>query len=242
MRKSTNLAILACSVLSAAGMGAGSASAAVLFSDNFNAGANAAWGAQRGTWAAAAGVYGTGDTNTSLSYSSVTTLPALTDFEVELDVNNIHNGGVWLRSSFSGSGVSGVLLHTGNAFTSGLYGFYWHTVVNDGVSGVLNYVPVDGLQGSDAHLRIAVAGDDYSVFLNGASSAIATFSTNMFASGMVGLYDTFAADPLQTYDNVVISDDSITPPTDGAAVPEPVTLSLLCAGFAGLAWIRRRRA
>lgn len=37
----------------------------------------------------------------------------MTDFTVEVDVNNWNDGGVWRRSSFSGGLASGVLLVTG---------------------------------------------------------------------------------------------------------------------------------
>lgn len=232
MRNPNNSIVLASAAFLALSLGLNSVDAAVLFSDDFDAGASAAWGNERGNWVATGGVYGS-ETETNLSYSSVTTLPSLTDFAVELDVNKVHNGGVWLRSSFSGSGVSGALLHTGNFATNTLHGFYWHTVQNDGISGVLNLTLVPGLQGSDVHLRIVVAGDDYSVFLNGGVTPAATFSTNLFASGAVGLYDFRAANPLQTYDNVKIFS---TQP-----VPLPGAALLLGCGLCWLVPSRKRR-
>lgn len=233
MRNPNNSIVLASAAFLALSLGVNSVDAAVLFSDDFDAGASAAWGNERGNWVAAGGVYGS-ETQTDLSYSGVTTLPSLTDFAVELDVNKVHNGGVWLRSSFlAGSGVSGVLLHTGNYSAAGLRGFYWHTVQNDGVSNPLNLTLVPGLQDSDAHLRIVVAGDDYSVFLNGGVTPAATFSTTLFASGAVGLYDSYAANPLQTYDNVVIFS---TQP-----VPLPGAALLLSSGLCWLGSLRKRR-
>ncbi len=71
---------------------------AVFFSDNFNTGASPLWGNEAGGWYASGGVYNAqSPSNNPLTYSS---LPYdLTDFVVDLDINNVSDGGIFLRSS-----------------------------------------------------------------------------------------------------------------------------------------------
>jgi len=228
-------ALLAASILAAP------AEAAVIFEDNFDAGASAAWGNQRGNWRDGGGVYdATNPSNNPTTYSDVTTLTDLTDFTVEVDVNDLNDGGIWLRSSFSGGSASGVLLVTGGSLGS-FNGFYWHTVQNDVFSGLINPQGFDGAQGSDVHLRVTVVGNLYSLFVNGSDTALTTLTTSLFTSGSVGLYDfspiSGASDPRgQTFDNFVVS---VRDPVPG--VPEPASLALVAAGLAGAAFLRRRR-
>lgn len=213
------------------------ATAAVLFADNFDAGASGAWGNEAGSWRAAGGTYDASvPDNNPITYSSVTTLPGLTDFRVRVDVNDVDDGGIWLRSSFNGGAISGVLLVTGgnngNADT-----LYWHTVVNGAFSAPTATSFLPGLQGSDVSLTIDVVGDDYSAFVDGNPVAATTLTTNLFASGSAGLYDfspiSGAAAPRgQTFDNFSISTFEI---------PEPVTGALFAVGIAGLALRRRKR-
>jgi hypothetical protein len=220
--------------------GSGPASAATLFFDNFNSGASAAWGNQSGTWRADGGVYdATFPSNGPNTYSDVTTLPSLTNFIVDVDINFLNDGGVWLRSSRSGGGIiNGVLLVTGGS-TGTNNGLYWHTVQNGSFSGILNNQTAAGLQGTNHHLRIVVDGDTYSAYLDGAVTPFTTLTTNLFASGHAGLYDfspvNGASDPRgQTFDNFQIS--------SADAVPLPPALVLFGSGLVGLvAVIRRRR-
>jgi len=215
----------------------GSASATVVFSEDFNAGASSAWGNERGNWRDTGGVYdATNPDNSPITYSSVTTLPGLTDFAVDVDVNDLDDGGIWLRSAFNGGTINGVLLVTGG-LTGSNSGVYWHTVQNGSFSGILQSVGSPGLQDSDVHIRIEVVGDFYSAFLNGSATPLTTLTTGLFQFGSAGLYDfsptSGAMSPRgQTFDNFVITDLSI---------PEPLTLGLFGFGLAGLAFSMRRR-
>lgn len=194
------------------------------FSDSFDTGTSVLWGSEIGNWSAAGGVYSASSPgNFPNAHSS---LPfVLTDFTVELDINNVQDGGVWLRSSTATGtsvGRSGVLLVTG---VGG--GLYWHIVLAGGSYGSsLN--PVSGLFTpgvSDPHLRIDVQGDTYSAFVNGAPTPATTLTTAAFASGQIALYD-FSG---QTFDNVSV-------------VPEPSIALLLSLGLAGFArGLQRRR-
>jgi hypothetical protein len=208
------------------------ASAAVVFSDNFDQGATSAWGNEMGQWRSVAGTYDASLPNNSPpTYSSVTTLPALTDFTVDVDVNNWNDGGVWLRSSIVGQAISGVLLVTGG--NGGTYnGLYWHTAVNGSYSGAMGLLALPGVQGSNQHLTITVQGNDYTACVSGQCSML---TTNSFGSGSVALYD-FSPRPAgddnpprgQTFDNFQVST---------SAVPEPSAWALL---LAGLPWVSRR--
>ena len=118
------------------------ASATILFSDNFDGGASAAWGDQSGDWRTTGGVYDAGNPdNSPITYTDVTTLPGLTDFSLSVDVNSVDDGGVWLRSSYNAGSISGVLLVTGGS-TGSNNGLHWHTVVNGAFSGIQQAVGI----------------------------------------------------------------------------------------------------
>ena len=219
--------------------GSGAASGATLFFDNFNSGASAAWGNQLGTWRADGGVYdATFPDNVPNTYTDVTTLPSLTNFIVDVDINFLNDGGVWLRSSRSAGGViNGVLLVTGGSSGSN-NGLYWHTVQNNSFSGILNNQTAAGLQGTNHHLRVVVDGDTYTAYLDGSLTPFTTLTTSLFASGHAGLYDfspiNGASDPRgQTFDNFQISSPDV--------VPLPPALVLLASGLVGLIALARRR-
>ena len=93
----------------------GQSLAATVFSDNFDSGASSLWGNEQGGWAASAGVYDSASPRTVPNARS--SLPFdLTDFSIDFDVNNLQDGGVWLRSTSapgSSIGQAGVLLVTG---------------------------------------------------------------------------------------------------------------------------------
>jgi hypothetical protein len=162
---------------------------AVLFSDNFDAGASVAWGNQRGNWRAEGGVYdAAAPSHMPETYTDVTTLPSLTDFIIDVDINSFNDGGIWLRSNFNGGSINGVLLVTGGHLGTH-NGVYWHTFTNGAFSAPINTQTQAGLQGSNVQLRVVVSGDTYSAYLNGSSSPLTTLTTNLFASGAAGLYD-----------------------------------------------------
>src|SRR5258708_29308281 len=86
------------------------AQAGVFFSDDFNSGASALWGNQSGSWTASGGVY-----RAHNGYPvNCNALPFnLTDYEINLDINSVADGGIWLRTD--GTGQNGILLVTRGA-------------------------------------------------------------------------------------------------------------------------------
>jgi hypothetical protein len=192
---------------------AGPVRAATVFSDNFNSGAKPDWGNEQGQWRAVSGTYdasipGNGGTH-PVTYSSVTTHPALTDFTVKVTVKHLNDGGVWLRSAYNGGQINGVLLVTGGE--SGTYnGFYWHVVQNGSFSSPMGLAAFPGAQGANLKLRITVHKNIYALYVGSSKTPLTSITTGAFASGSVGLYDyspnSGASEPRgQTFDNVVIS-------------------------------------
>jgi len=173
----------------------------LIFADNFDNGASPLWGNEVGNWYQNQGIYDSQNPNNApLTYSS---LPyVLKDFSIELDINNVQDGGVFLRSTDNNNGV---LLVTGGEIGTGT-GFYWHIIQDGLVSGVLN-PSVSGLVQpgvSNIHLKVEVVGDNYSVFLNNDPTPVTTLTTSLFSSGKVALYD-FSG--LQSFDNVKVYSD-----------------------------------
>ena len=214
--------------------------AAVLFADDFNAGASAAWTNDRGVWRDTGGQYdATNPDNTPLTYTAVGTLSGLTDFAIDVDVNTWDDGGVWIRSNFNGGAINGMLLVTGGK--SGAFdGFYWHIVTNGNSGGIVQEKAVAGLQESNHHLRIEASGNTYRVFVDNVLQDTFVDATSAYTSGFAGLYDfspiSGATSPRgQTFDNVVIS----TLPQD---LPEPGSMTLLALGLVGLWQMRTGRA
>lgn len=205
-------------------LGTATLAPASLFFDDFDSGASAQWGNQRGSWFAAGGVYDSQfPSNSPVTYSDVPYL--LTDFSVDVDINALQDGGIFLRSDFNGGSESGVLLVTGGFLGTGT-GLYWHVVQNGSYSGILNSVGglfVPGV--SNAHIRVEVVGNTYSAYVNGSNVAATTLVDNTFASGRAGLYD-FSN---QTFDNFDLN-----------VVPEPAGLALLGVGVVSV-WRRTPR-
>jgi hypothetical protein len=176
--------------------------AQTLFYDDFEDGADPAWGNEFGDWVAIDGVYtATIQTNDPPTYSSVTSLPELTDFVVEVDIIGVRDGGIFLRSHRCENGlVDGVILVVGG-WLGGYNGCYWHISDCNGYSAPLNQVDITGLQGSDVHIRIEVVGDIYRAYLDEETEPITTLETDACPSGRVALYEFFD----QSFDNVAIS-------------------------------------
>lgn len=197
---------------------------AALFSDDFNSGASSLWGSESGSWFASGGEYQAQyPDNLPNAHSS---LPfELQDFEFEVDINNVYDGGVWLRShENTGSvGVSGVLLVSKGT------GLYWHVVTGSSYGGILNSVGGLFAAGSDIHLRVTVSGDVYSAYLGSGTTPVTTLTTDVFSSGRVALYQ---YDSRQAFDNVALN--------GGGAVPIPGAGWLLGAGLLGLVGLRKR--
>jgi hypothetical protein len=205
---------------------AGQASGGVIFTDNFNSGASPLWGNEVGNWTASGGVYfAQAPNNFPNAFSS---LPfALTNFSVDVDVNSVSDGGIWLRSTAApGTNVG----NTGILFVTAHGESYWHIVTDGSSYGALLNIASGPTSGSNVHIHIEVAGDTYSAFIDGSASPITTLTTNAFASGQVALYDNSG----QTFDNVVVA----TP----GAVPEPSSLaSALIGGLGAVGYAARRR-
>jgi hypothetical protein len=185
-------------------LGTGVASpAAILFSDNFDSGASSLWGNNNGSWSASGGVYAATAPNNFPNAFSL--LPFnLTNFVVDVDIQGVTDGGIWLRSSpapGTAVGVKGVLLVLKYADLGGSGQIYWH-IVPDGSSygDALNVNVGSFAAGSNPHVHVQVSGDTYTAFINGATNAATTLSTSAFGSGQVGLYD-FSS---QTFDNFVL--------------------------------------
>jgi hypothetical protein len=185
--------------------------AAVLFSDNFDSGASPLWQNESGAWAATSGVYAaTAPNNFPNAYSS---LPFnLTNFFVDVDINGVTDGGIWLRSAAAPGavGVKGVLLVLKYAEFGGV-NLYWHIANGDSYGDSLNLVTGSFPAGSNPHVHVEVSGDTYAAFIDGATNPITTLTTSAFASGRVALYD-FSA---ETFDNFVLQ----VPGTSGVTVP-----------------------
>ena len=174
-----------------------SASAAVIYQEDFSTDARL-FGNERGDWGVAGGVYNAAQPgNLPPDYSA---LPFnLRDFSVEMDINGVSDGGVWLRSRDNAGRMSGVLLVTGGYHMSGR-GFYWHIVNDDSYGGATNHSAVVFNQGDNVHIRVTAQGDTYAVYLNGSETPATTLTTSQFPAGAVGLYD-FSN---QTFDNVKV--------------------------------------
>ena len=198
----------------------GFAQAGVLFSDDFNSGASPLWGNESGNWSDVGGVYNALNPASFApgklpAYSS---LPFdLTDFTIDLDINKIVDGGVFLRmSGNTPNTLSGVLLVTGGLGNTGL-GLYWLRIYDGKYKSVENqsrfFLSNPGKV--NAKLRIEVKSDNYSAFINDSLIPITTLKTSDFSSGRVALYDySYRNVSEQTFDNVTIY----------TSVPEPNTI------------------
>src|SRR5262245_40732885 len=199
----------------------------VVFFDNFTSGASPGWGNEVGNWTAVGGVYfAQAPSNSPLTYTSITTSigATLTDFAIDVDINDVRDGGIWLRSV---DNANGILLVTGGG-GSGFTGLYWHIVTGGNTGAILGLVTNLFTPGvSDPHIRVTVSGNTYSAFVNGSAVAATTLTTSTFSSGRAGLYD-FSN---QTFDNVTVT---------VASVPEPTTMSFLTLGLIGVFAARSR--
>ena len=180
-------------------MAIGEGEASVIFSDNFTSGPSPLWGNENGSWTSSGGVYyATAPNNSPNAYSSVPY--SLRDFSVDFDINDVSDGGVFLRATpVPGSplGVKGILLNL--KVPDGGSRLYWH-IFYDGTnaSPPLNVVYLD--YGTTIHVHVEVAGDTYSAFINGSADPAIVLTTSAFSTGRVALYD-FSG---QTFSNFVL--------------------------------------
>lgn len=181
---------------------------APVFTDSFTRGASSVWRNEVGNWRASGGVYSAhAPSNSPIARS---TLPfVFADCVIDVDINDLQDGGILLRSSpapGTALGVKGVLLVTGG-FTGTGTGLYWHVIETGNTAGsALNQVSGLFTPGaSDAHITVTVVGDTYTAYVDGVLAT--TLTTDLFDVGGVGLYD-FSN---QTFDNVVVDGDLVCP-------------------------------
>jgi hypothetical protein len=184
-------------------MSAPCAQAAALFCDGFKSHSDSAWGNQDGNWAIAKHkYYATEPSNDPLTYTDLVSYQSLTDFSIKVTVNEVYDGGIWLRSNWNGL-ANGVLLVVGGA-ASNYTGLYWHIVTNGTVSPPMNIVTLPGFGGSTAKIKVVVKGENYAVYVNGSRTAATTLTDPTYGSGSAGLYDNSAA-PQETFGKFCIS-------------------------------------
>jgi hypothetical protein len=186
-------------------LAAQSARAQVIFTDDFSAAPSALWGNQRGNWYVHDGVYDAQNPSNSPPTASLVNLP-LSDFIIELDINDVGDGGVWIRADADLQ--NGVLLVTGGGGfgggnPNGGHVLYWHVVTNGSYGPALNstgdIIQNPGVQ--DIHLRVEVIDNHYYAFMPGFLMPVTTLIDNTHTAGFTGLYDY----SVQTFDNVVIT-------------------------------------
>ena len=184
--------------------------AQIIFADDFSSGASPQWSNLRGNWTVSGGAYyATAPNNNPATFSGLTNV--LTNFSIDVDINLVADGGIWLRSD--ASGTNGVLLVTGgHGWGGGARGgnagrsLYWHVITSANynnppiLSEAFNVFSNPGVE--SVHLRVEVNGNLYSAFLNGSTNAVTSLveTNNTYAAGHVGLYD-FSS---QTFDNFVL--------------------------------------
>jgi hypothetical protein len=194
------------------------------FSDDFVPNESALWGNDYGSWGASGGVYQAGSPSTYPNARSL--LPyALTDFEFEVDINDVSDGGIWARATNAPGTSVGA---TGVLFVTAHQKLYWHIVpTGSGYSSMLSETST-GLYntGDDISIRLTVSGNTYSAYLNGSAIPATTLTTTQFSQGQVGLYDYSG----QTFDNVKLT-----------VIPEPASLGLVALGMVGLGVLQQRR-
>jgi hypothetical protein len=213
---------------------------ATTFSDNFDAGANAAWGNELGNWTASGGTYSAQNPSWIPSGRSLVTGTSWSDFTLDVVVNNpttigdvggIHEaGGVLLRAAnnpASPLGVDGVLFVWAHAPTLEMY---WHVLLPGQTCCPSLWGPAYGLvqfgpAPASFSLHIEVKGDFYSAFVNGL--LITSLNNSEFSSGQVGLYS--SGPQAQSFDNFSVSE-----------TPLPGALPLFATGLGALGLMIRR--
>jgi hypothetical protein len=162
-----------------------------LFTDEFKP--SDLWGNESGEWLV--GYFAKNPSHNPLAYTS---LPYdLTNFEIEVDIKNIKDGGIFLRSSYQDGYISGVFLVTGGHGGTGT-GLYWqvaHNCKDFSAVGPNVTAPTNEVTGlftpgeSDARIRIVVQGNIYSAYVDDDPVPKTTLINNDFTSGKVALFN-----------------------------------------------------
>jgi len=188
--------------LAAAWLAVTPALAAETFCDSFRTKNDPAWGDQGGSWTVAGRkYYATAPDNNPLTYTDLVNYQSLKNFTVNVTVNDVYDGGIWLRSQFNAGAPNGILLVVGGACSS-YTGLYWHVVTNGDAGQCLNLANVSGLEGSKAKVKVVVKGDTYTAYVGGKEVTSLTSST--YSAGSTGLYDNSGA-PQETFSHYCLS-------------------------------------
>jgi hypothetical protein len=172
------------------------------FCDKFTTKIDTNWGNQRGAWQIAKKkYYATAPNNSPPTYTDLTALQNLQNFTVTATVNDVYDGGIWLRSNYNGGAVNGILLVVGGAY-SNYNGLYWHVVTNGNFAPPVNEANVPNLEGSNAKIKIVVKGSSYKAMIGG--KVITTLTDTTFTTGSTGLYD-FSTAPQETFSNFCVT-------------------------------------
>ncbi len=213
MRKKLIVALSA-AVLTVVAFVATTASAATLFSDDFNDGNANGWTVSGGSWSVASGVYG--QTGTSSDARARSGQASWTNYTVTARIR---------ANAFNGSNRFVALLARAQSNTS-----YYYVALRSnntvelkklvgGTSTTLATAPVTVSIGTWYTVSLTVNGSNLSSQVNG--GATLTASDSQFASGQVGLA-TFNASA--SFDDVVVtSDTGPTPSPSSPAPPSPST-------------------
>ena len=178
--------------------------------DNFTLGASELWRNEQGGWFANNGRY---DATTPSNFPNAhSSLPFhLVQTDISVDLLNIQDGGIWVRSSDSSGpvGRSGILLVTGGDLQTGTT-LYWHVVPpGQGYGSQLAAsVPFISSGQTDATIRVTANGDTFSAYINGSTTPATTMTVSGFSSGEVALYD---FSPKQSVDGVRVSSTTVIP-------------------------------
>ncbi|HUB25105.1 MAG TPA: LamG-like jellyroll fold domain-containing protein [Tepidisphaeraceae bacterium] len=165
----------------------------VIFQDSFDGPPSTQWSNSVGDWTTSNGCYfatqprGRPATYTGLPFD-------LTDFTVDVDIKNVGDGGLWLRSD--GSDQNGVLLVTGGlGYGDGQRGngaggaLYWHVYQNGRHADPISVANGVFVPDTNCHIHVVVRGDHYAAFINGATTPASEFVDDTYSHGQVGLYD-----------------------------------------------------
>lgn len=200
--------------------------ASVIYTDNFDSGAQLTWDSVRGDWTAGGGVYyATAPGNNPVTAAL---LPYdLTDFTATVDISGIGDGGLWLRSNAAATAGVVLVMHS--------HDIYWH-IISDPSSGPWTVYNPAAHSDSAMTMTVTAIGSVLSAYIDGSATPVTTLDLSV--SGIPG-YD-FSSGRFGFYSNSGISFDNLE--IEAADVPEPASLALAGAGLALACVWRRRRA